>query len=37
MLVNDKGNENGFELSVNDHSKTIIGCILAHLAASLGN
>jgi len=24
MLINDRGNENGFELGVNDHSKTLI-------------
>jgi len=30
MLVNDKENENSFELGVNDHSKTIIGCLPAH-------
>jgi len=30
MLVNDRENENAFELGVNDHSKTIIGCFPAH-------
>jgi len=30
MLVNARENENGFELGVNDHSKTIISCLTAH-------